>query len=266
MIRSDASVCVIIAAYNAAATIGRAIDSALAEPEVSEVRVIDDASTDGTAAAASALDDGTGRLSVCTLPANAGPSGARNVAIAASDAAFIAILDADDFFLPGRFAALFAISDWDLVADNIVFVRDPGTVQHARAEIGRHRIEPRRLTAIGFVEGSISQRGRYKHEFGFLKPVMSRAFLDRHGLRYAEQMRLSEDYHLYVRALIAGARFRLSAGCHYVAVEHAHSLSSSHGERDLEAVERAIVELLALSAADCRSACHPAATSRPGRA
>lgn len=239
-----ASVCVIIAAYNAAATIGRAIDSALAQAEVAEVIVIDDASTDDTAATARRHDDASGRLVVTTLAVNVGPSRARNLAIAASRAQLLAILDADDFFLPGRFAALLAVPDWDLIADNIVFVDEAGAAHPDLAAIAAHRIAPRRLSAAAFVEGCISRRDRYKGELGFLKPVLSRAFLDAHGLRYAEEMRLAEDYDLYVRALIAGARWELSAGCHYVAVERGGSLSSAHGERELAMAEQAAGRLL----------------------
>ena len=42
-------VCVIIAAKDAAATIQRAVRSALREPQVAEVVVVDDGSTDATA-------------------------------------------------------------------------------------------------------------------------------------------------------------------------------------------------------------------------
>ena len=61
---SQPRVCVIIAARNAARTIPAAIASALREPEVAEVVVVDDASTDDTAQVARAADDGSGRLSV----------------------------------------------------------------------------------------------------------------------------------------------------------------------------------------------------------
>lgn len=59
---AENNVCVIIAAKNASDTIGLAVASALREPEVAEVVVIDDGSTDGTAAAARQADDGSGRL------------------------------------------------------------------------------------------------------------------------------------------------------------------------------------------------------------
>lgn len=237
------SVCVIMAAYNAMSTIGRAVASALCEPEVSQVIVVDDASNDDTAGAARASDDGTGRLDVIRLDRNGGPSRARNIAIKRSSAPYIAILDSDDFFLPGRFAALLAAPDFDLVADNLVFVGDDAVHRIDPTNIATHRIPARQLTAADFVEGSISRTDRYKGELGFLKPLMSRAFLDQHGLRYAEGMRLSEDFDLYVRALMAGARFRIVQGCHYVAVERSGSLSDSHSVADLAAVEAAIARL-----------------------
>lgn len=253
---SEPCVTVIIAAYNAAATIGRAIDSALAQPEVAEVIVIDDASTDTTEAIAKACDDGTRRLSVRALEHNGGPSRARNIAIAESKAPFIAILDADDFFVQGRFGALLAVPEWDMIADNIVFVREDATAQIDLATIAARWIAPRTLTAAAFVEGSISRADRYKGELGFLKPVVVRAFLDRHLLRYDEEMRLSEDYDLYVRALIAGARFRIASGCHYVAVERAGSLSVSHGETELMAVDAAMTRLRAAAPADDKALCN----------
>jgi hypothetical protein len=113
-------ICTVIAAHNAADTIARAVKSALAEPETAEVIVVDDASADGTAARARAADDSSGRLKILTQPANAGPSAARNRAIAESKAPWIAILDADDFFLPERFKRLLALeSDADFIADDI---------------------------------------------------------------------------------------------------------------------------------------------------
>ena len=244
------TVCVIIAAYNATATIGRAILSALAEPEVAEVYVIDDCSSDNTAAAARAADDGTNRLAVISLEANAGPSAARNIGIAKSISPFIAVLDSDDFFLPGRFAALFAEPGWDIAADNIVFIDQHAVGSIDPIAIANHRIAPRRLTAAAFIEGCITRADSYKGELGFLKAVFRRQFLDYHDLRYSENLRLAEDYELYARALMQGARFVIGAGCHYVAVERADSLSAVHTVRDLLNIEQADRMLLASAPAD----------------
>ncbi len=188
---ASSTVCVIIAARNAEATIGRAIHSALREKRVGEVVVVDDGSHDATLRNASGADDGSGRLRLIGLGSNHGPAFARNRAIAASRAPLIAILDADDFFLRGRFEDLLDGEDWDFVADNIVFI-DERRAAHAEPVVPQFESAPRFLDMAGLVDGNISRRGASRGEIGFLKPVMRRAFLDRHGLRYNEALRLGD--------------------------------------------------------------------------
>lgn len=230
-------ICVIIAARNASETIGRAVASALQQPEVAEVLVVDDASTDATGAAATAADDGSGRLKVLRLAQNGGPSVARNRAIAESSAPLIAILDADDFLLPGRFAAL-AGAGLDLAADNMVFVSTERAATIRPADLPAFPEGFRPIDATSFVRANISGKVR-RGELGFLKPILSRDFLDRHGLRYDETMWLGEDYDLYVRMLLRGARFGLTRQVGYVAVERGGSLSGRHRTGDLVALEAA---------------------------
>jgi succinoglycan biosynthesis protein ExoU len=223
------TICVIIAAKNASETIGMAVASALREGAVSEVVVVDDGSSDSTEAAARAVDDGSNRLKVISFAQNRGPSAARNAAIAQSTAPLIAILDADDFFFPGRFAPMLAEADWDFIADNIAFVAEPT----ALAVPTRFQSRARSMSLVQFVEGNISKRGKPRGETGFLKPVMSRAFLTQQGLRYDEQLRLGEDYDFYVRALAKGARYKVIEHCGYGAVVRGDSLSSRHRTEDL---------------------------------
>ena len=234
------AVCVIIAAWNAERTIARAIASALAQTEVGEVIVVDDASSDATAAVAAAADDGSGRLTVLRQDRNGGPSAARNRALAHSRAEHVAVLDADDYLLPGRFAALLAIPGWDAIADNIAFVTEECDRAGAPPPVEPGDYPARVLTLEALIAGSISRREAPRGELSFIKPVIRRAFLDAHGLRYDEALRLSEDFVLYARMLAAGARFLTVARCGYVAVERGGSLSGSHTAADLGALLGAV--------------------------
>lgn len=237
----DEKVCVIIAAKNAEGTIGRAVRSALAEPEVAEVVVVDDGSADRTTLSAAAADDGSGRLDIIRFENNRGPSAARNHAIASSRAPLVAILDADDFFFPGRFRQMLACRDWDFIADNIAFM-DEADLSRQPA---RFAPLPRPLDLKAFILGNMSRRGAPRGELGFLKPVMRRSFLEAHNLNYREDMRLGEDYELYVRALLSGARYTVIESCGYGAVVRANSLSGQHRTKDLEALHAAESAILA---------------------
>ncbi len=241
---AEKRVCVIIAAKNAGDTIGLAIASALREPEVAEVVVIDDGSTDHTAAVAAQADDGSGRLNIQRFEKNRGPAAARNHAIEISNAPLIGILDADDFFFPGRFGSLLADNDWDFVADNIAFV-NADTVPEAYSRLDHFDASPRFLDLASFVQGNISKRGVRRGEIGFLKPLMRRSFLDAHGLRYNEALRLGEDYDLYVRALAESARYKIIHSCGYGAVVRGDSLSGRHRTEDLKRLYEADRSILA---------------------
>ncbi|WP_027997537.1 glycosyltransferase family 2 protein [Sinorhizobium arboris] len=238
------NVCIIIAAKNAADTISRAVASALAEPEAAEVVVIDDGSTDDSAAVARSADDGTGRLNVVRFDENRGPASARNHAIAISRSPLIGVLDADDFFFPGRLRQLLSQDGWDFIADNIAFI-DAAQAATAHGRIDRFAPAPRLIDLVGFVEGNISRRGVRRGEIGFLKPLMRRAFLDQHGLRYNETLRLGEDYDLYARALAKGARYKIIHSCGYAAVVRGNSLSGSHRTIDLKRLFEADRAILA---------------------
>lgn len=248
---SDRSVALIIAAKDAASSIGRATASALAQVPVTEVVVVDDGSSDGTADAARRADDGSGRLKVIALPANCGPSAARNLAMAESGAALVGILDADDYLKPGRVAAMLAQApaEWDLLADNMTFLSSESDPQGERL-IEPDLTAPRRIGAAEFVRSNLGEHARHRRELGFLKPLMRRAFLERHNLRYDESLRLGEDYVLYAEAMIHGAVLVLVKDCGYVAVEHAHSLSGSHGADELAALANADSRLLEMAVND----------------
>jgi succinoglycan biosynthesis protein ExoU len=221
---SDTRTAIIIAAFNAEATLDRAVESALAQPETMEVCIVDDASTDQTAALAKAWAARDARVRLLVNEANLGPAASRNRAIEGTTAPWLTVLDADDYMLDGRLTRLFcALGDADFIADALMRTQENALSSFTTSA----------LTFEQFVLGNLG-KARGPLDLGFLKPLFSRAFLDRHGLRYQGALRLGEDYEFYARALALGAKFRVGGPAGYVSVERTGSLSKVHSEGDLE--------------------------------
>lgn len=90
---------VVIPAYNAAATIGKALDSILAQTyPAHEIIVVDDGSADQTRS----VVENYGEQVIYVRQANAGPSAARNQGVRQASGEWIAFLDADDWYLSDR--------------------------------------------------------------------------------------------------------------------------------------------------------------------
>lgn len=92
------TVTVVVGAYNASATLDRALRSALGQTHQRvEVVVVDDASTDGTLALAQSYAHRDPRVRVVQRPQNSGGVGApRNNGIEAASGQYVLFLDADD--------------------------------------------------------------------------------------------------------------------------------------------------------------------------
>jgi glycosyltransferase involved in cell wall biosynthesis len=94
-------VTVLIPAYNAEKTIGRALDSVISQayPEL-EIIVVDDASRDATADVVRHYEKAD--IHLLRLLQNVGECGAMNEGLAAAKGSYIAFLDADDEWLPTK--------------------------------------------------------------------------------------------------------------------------------------------------------------------
>jgi Glycosyl transferase family 2 len=100
------SVSVIIPAYNRATLLPFTLDAVLAQvPPPAEVIVVDDGSTDGTAAVAA----GYASRVRCIAIGNSGDLVARNVGLRAAQAERVAFCDSDDLWRPGFLAAMAAL-------------------------------------------------------------------------------------------------------------------------------------------------------------
>jgi succinoglycan biosynthesis protein ExoO len=235
---------VIIAAYNVEAYIERAVKSALEQENVTvDVIIVNDASTDGTLAALSRIDDP--RVKFLNLPANGGPSVARNAGIAAATAPWIAILDGDDIFLPGRLArclfrakALLA----DIVVDNIEIYREADgkrSLMFPPVKFSRFVT----LDLATFIAGNQSFLGGAA--LGYLKPILSTEFLRRHTLTYDPDLRIGEDYLLLAEALAKGARCAVEAAVGYLYTVRAGSISHRLALIDIERIAETDKKFLA---------------------
>ena len=241
--RSKPKVAVIIAAYNVAETIGKAVQSALAQPETAEVVVVDDASRDDTHLEAQTAAAGDPRLTVIRNEHNLGPARSRNIAISQTSSPYIAILDGDDFLLEGRFERIFKETGWDFCADNIIFFSDEGQIEAARTPFDNADLIPMTLDLESFVLGNIPDAKRPRAELGFLKPVMRRGFMEEHNLTYAEECRLGEDFLFYAEALMRGAVYAVVPHCGYAALVRENSLSGRHSIEDLKSLHERELQL-----------------------
>jgi hypothetical protein len=98
---------VLMPAWNAEAGIGRALDSVLAVADVDlECIVVDDGSTDATAAIVEHRAGDEPRIRLIRMPSNEGVSAARNAGLDVARGTWLAFLDADDRLLPGGLEAL----------------------------------------------------------------------------------------------------------------------------------------------------------------
>lgn len=114
---------VIVPVFNGGATLGACLEALKAAlPPDSEITVVDDASTDATAAIAAGCS--VRRL---THPANRGTSAARNTGWRASDAGLVAFVDADVVVAPEALVRLVAALEADpsLLGVNGLFSTEP---------------------------------------------------------------------------------------------------------------------------------------------
>lgn len=179
------TVSVIVPARNAARWLADTIDSVLVQTFADfELLVVDDASTDETAAVAGAVRDP--RLHLIVLPRNVGAAGARNAGIEAARGEFLAFLDADDLALPDR------------LERQVAFLR-------RHPEIGLCGGWVKTFGARDEVWTAHPRHEQIKAELLFRSSLMQSAIMCRrdemraHGLAYDASIALSEDFELWTR-------------------------------------------------------------------
>ncbi|MEM1383247.1 MAG: glycosyltransferase family 2 protein [Pseudomonadota bacterium] len=229
-------VSVVIAAWNCAGTLEAALDTALGQDGVSvEAIVADDCSKDETAARARARGDADARVRLVQNPVNAGPAAARNRAIDAARGEWIAVLDADDAYAPGRLrrmVALGAEKGADAVLDNLREVDETGAPISNAPFLSLEAPEQWDLSRWA-MDNRVFEARRCT---GFLKPLIRRGFLEAQGLRYREAMRNSEDYALIADLLVRGGTVWALPEPGYLYTRWSGSTSHRYKAAELQAV------------------------------
>lgn len=244
-------VTVVIAAHCAAATLDATLASIVAQTvRPAAVVVVDDCSPDDTAAVASAWADRL-PLTVIRLDRNRGPAAARDNAIRAATTELVAIVDADDCWLPDHLESMlatFRAAGGGLVsADVLRWI--PGRAVGRDSHADQLPLPPpgRQLEEL------------YRRNFVFSGTLFRRAdYLDVGGMR--DRFRGPEDWDLWIRLVRRGlvvsrpdhptVLYRLARG----------SLSN----RDVEQVD-AELAVLATAAEEAGDPCERAVIARATR-
>jgi succinoglycan biosynthesis protein ExoO len=209
---------VIIPAFNVSGIIGRAIRSAAAQtfPPL-EILVIDDCSTDNTVEAVQALGREIPTLRLLSTPANGGPSAARNVGLREAKADWVALLDSDDAWKPERLKRLSDVASAtsaDFVADNLVMWDAVAQAQFKPAYFELPEAQ-KQITLLDMFRAD-DNFNFSKASFSLMKPICRLKFLTEHNLKYNENLKVGEDFVLFVESLFNGAKIILIREAYYI--------------------------------------------------
>jgi GT2 family glycosyltransferase len=195
--RAVPSFSIAIAAYQAADTVGAAVESALAQTvPPREVIVCDDGSTDDLLRALEPYRD---RI-VLVQQENRGEAAAKNAAAAKTTGEFVAFLDADDLYYAERLEALGELAaarpDLDVLTTNADLEVDGDVVGRYYPDIASFPVDDQ---ALGVIENASAIFGA--------AAVRRSTFVAAGGL--PEELRTTDDWDLWLRLILSGSRIGL---------------------------------------------------------
>lgn len=206
-------VCVVIPVFNAASFVEQAVRSAIEQPEVRQVILVEDGSTDDSPVICQRLTAEHREVELHRHPdgENRGPGESRNLGVRVACCDWIAFLDADDYYLPGRFREAAQVLATDGRIDGVYDA--VGTeyesedmriwwAEQGRAELTtvRREVPPERL-----FEEILAGRNRSFHTNGVL---VRRGLFDRTG-PFDGHLRMCQDFAMWIKMAAVG---RLAAG------------------------------------------------------
>jgi len=233
----------VIPVYNASRYVEQAVESALAQPETAEVILVEDGSSDSSLEICQALANCWSQVRLFRHPdgRNCGAGASRNVGIREAGQDFIAFLDADDYFLPGRFTVAKELLETDPELDGVyeamgVRFEDRASEERWLAERGHtglttmtERVAPDELFEKQSPLGS----------FGYCTTggwVVKKTIFAKTGL-FDEHLRLHQDTVMFVKFAAMGKMLpgRLQVP---VAVRRVHAANRSSVPRRAASVYR----------------------------
>lgn len=233
------SISAVIPAYNAASYLGSAVASVHRQSVgVNEIIVVDDGSSDNTAAVAESL----GPPVRCLRQDNAGPAAARNRGIRAADGEWIAFLDADDQWTADKTRAQLeaaeAHPELALIASDMAEV-DAGGAVTVPSVLERHGMRERFVALAGRPLPRALAALLSKNFIPTGTVLVRRAVLDEVGA-FDPRIRYGEDLELWARI---AARYPITC------LAQVHMLRRRHGANATGATEAMLRDLTQVMAA-----------------
>lgn len=209
-------VSVIIPTYNSEQYIAKALKSVFNQSYRNlEVILIDDASADSTVKIARSFHEP--RLKIIINEQNRGVSYGRNLGIAQARGKWIALLDSDDWYASERLSKLVAVGEAqeaDLIADDLFLINDGASEPWSTLCAESPQLKLSLIALIDAVKFVASDRlapigAKRTWSLGYTKPLISSEFLRQNQIWYDENLKVGEDFSLYLECLRKQARFYL---------------------------------------------------------
>lgn len=198
---------VIVAAKNAAPYIERCLVSLCDGDPALDVIVVDDGSTDDTAATVEKLTARSGRHITLIRQAHSGLSTARNLGLAHATGEYIGFVDADDWVQPGGYAALLEAA---ATSHADVIIGSGAMVDHSSGQTSPFRDAHllSRLASSGSAESPRARPDLFLLDTSVCRRLFRRSLFEHGRFRFPERV-LFEDVFAHFQLLLVAARVRV---------------------------------------------------------
>lgn len=197
-------VSVYIPSYKAEETLEKAVRSALSQMENLEVIIVDDCSPDNSFTVAQKLAQEDSRVRVFRLEKNSGASFAMNYAFNQARGKWLALLDSDDWYEPGRLIRLLneaVAENVEMAADNQYFFD-----KHANRRVGTAFLQKGDKSLIDLDSFLANSNATECFDYGMLKPMFRADFIKEHAIKYHINTSISYDYYILLDFFVAGGK------------------------------------------------------------